>query len=348
MTSAPAIADPPAGDTPNRSADPAAAQFVPSRATCLLRFLGWCVIGTLAAFLCNVYLNFWQGWPGASQAFAAQADARAPLQLGIWVLAVVLSALFVMLRPRRSLRADAAVMTAIAAYIVRAAFWTVLLVGLADAAVSFLRVEDLLPRLVGEQLAADLGRNQFRGPNLHLPLIVLSFLLAFYARTLGFTWLAMLVVVAELQIVIARFMFSYEQAFMGDLVRFWYAGLFLFASAYTLIEDGHVRVDVLYHGFSQRWRGMVNAIGSMVLGLPLCWVILVIGLGHKTSIITSPLVTLEVTQSGFGMYVKYLMAAQLAVFAVSMSVQFAGYFLTGIADYRGDPGGQPSAPAAAH
>ena len=30
---------------------------------------------------------------------------------------------------------------------------------------------------------------------------------------------------------------------MGDLVRFWYAALF-FASAYTLKEDGHVRVDV--------------------------------------------------------------------------------------------------------
>ena len=38
---------------------------------------------------------------------------------------------------------------------------------------------------------------------------------------------------------------------MGDLVRYWYAGLFLFASAYTLFEDGHVRVDVFYTNYPE-------------------------------------------------------------------------------------------------
>ena len=59
-------------------------------------------------------------------------------------------------------------------------------------------------------------------------------------------------VAAELLIVISRFIFSYEQAFMADLVRFWYGALFLFASAYTLLEEGHVRVDVLYAAFKDR------------------------------------------------------------------------------------------------
>ena len=58
-----------------------------------------------------------------------------------------------------------------------------------------------------------------------------------------------MIVLGELLIVIARFIFSYEQAFMGDLVRFWYAALFLFSSAYTLVHDGHVRVDIIYASF---------------------------------------------------------------------------------------------------
>lgn len=41
---------------------------------------------------------------------------------------------------------------------------------------------------------------------------------------------------------------------MADLVRFWYAALFLFASAYTLLEEGHVRVDVFYAGFRRARR----------------------------------------------------------------------------------------------
>jgi TRAP-type mannitol/chloroaromatic compound transport system permease small subunit len=99
-----------------------------------------------------------------------------------------------------------------------------------------------------------------------------------------------------------------------------------------------VRVDVLYSGFTQRTRGLVNAVGSVVLGLPFCWTIIILGMSKSTSIITNPLLTLEVTQSGFGMYIKYLMAGFLAVFAVSMAIQFAGYFLESVADYRGDAG----------
>ena len=38
------------------------------------------------------------------------------------------------------------------------------------------------------------------------------------------------------------------------------------------------------------------------------------------------------------MYVKYLMAGFLGVFAVSMMVQFCAYLLESVADYRGDPG----------
>jgi hypothetical protein len=50
----------------------------------------------------------------------------------------------------------------------------------------------------------------------------------------------------------------------------------------------------------------------------------------------------EVTQSGFGMYVKYLMAAFLAIYAISMMIQFASQVLSGVADYLGEPGGAQS------
>ena len=312
--------------------------YAPTPLTLTFRFLAWCVVATLFAFLLNIYLSFWRGWPGASAIFGDNSGALAWVQALIYAAAIAGSAVFVSRSTERSLRQDNAAMTAIAIYIVKAAFWIVLLVGVVDAVISFLRVEGLLPFLFSDETAKDLGRNHFRAPYIHGPLIVVALCLAATTRTLGFTWLALLVVVAELQIVISRFIFSYEQAFMGDMVRMWYAGLFLFASAYTLTEDGHVRVDVLYSGFDQRTRGMVNAVGSVVLGLPLCWTIILLGMSKSTSIITNPLLSLEVTQSGFGMYIKYLMAAFLAVFAVSMAIQFTGYFLEGVADYRGDAG----------
>ena len=35
---------------------------------------------------------------------------------------------------------------------------------------------------------------------------------------------------------------SPEQTFMGDLVRFWYGSLFLFASSYALLKEGHAYI----------------------------------------------------------------------------------------------------------
>ena len=70
-----------------------------------------------------------------------------------------------------------------------------------------------------------------------------------------------------------------------------------------------------------------------------CWVVLTLGMLSKSTIINSPLLSFEVSQSGFGMYVKYLMAGFLAIFAISMMIQFASYLLESIADYRGEPNG---------
>lgn len=316
-----------------------------------LRGFGLAVVAIMFAFLINNYLSFWRDWPGLSDFFAYQgwfggagpemspeAISLAWIQLAIYVAALAGAAGFVLWTPERGLRADAACMRALAAYIIRAAFWAVLLVGVADALISFLRIEGYLEQFVGLDLTNELGLSHFRGTYVHYPLILTGFVIAYFTRSLSFIWLASLVVMAEMLIVLARFIFSYEQAFMGDLVRFWYAALFLFASAYNLIEEGHVRVDVLYNGFTERGKAWANAIGSALLGLPICWVILVLGMRGKASIINSPLLSFETTQSGFGMYVKYLMAGFLAVYAVSMMVQFVGYFLSNAAELRGESG----------
>jgi len=148
-----------------------------------------------------------------------------------------------------------------------------------------------------------------------------------------------MIIIAELSIVITRFVFSYEQAFMGDLVRYWYSALFLLASAYTLHDEGHVRVDVLYAGFTARKKGLFNVIGALLLGIPTCWAILLVGFDGKQSIINSPVMSFEVTQTGsIGLYVKYQMAAFLGIFAATMLIQFISFLFEAVADYRDEPG----------
>ena len=327
------------------------------------RFLAGSVVALAVLFLFNDYLIFWLKWPGVVDFFSHQqwfgfSPLRKPLddsQLSLgWIQvfsylgSLVLVLAFILATPKRGLRADAAFLGGFAAYIVRAAFWTVLIVGFADMLISFLRVEEFLAPIVGEEITRELGRPKYRGLNVHYPLIVLSFVIALFTRSLGFTWLALLVVLAEFQIVISRFVFSYEQAFMGDLVRFWYAALFLFASAHTLVMEGHVRVDVLYAHFGLRAKAWSNISGIMLLGLPLCWIILTMGMWTKGSSINSPLLSFEISQSGYGMYTKYMMVAYLVIFAFSMIVQFSSYLLNSIADLRDEPGREKAAVTFSH
>ena len=329
----------------------------------VFRVAAWMVVATTLVYVVNAYFIFWQEFPGVSGFLAAIGLTAPPpnaapsdgtvlmlgaLQVAAYFACLIGPILYVHRTSERSLRADGEIMSAFGAFIVRAAFWAVVLVGLADMIISFLRVEAMLEGVFGTAIAADLGRPQIRGTYVHLPLIMIGIAIAFVTRSLGFTWLALLVVVAELQIVLTRFVFSYEQAFQGDVVRFWYAALFLFASAYTLIEEGHVRVDVVYAGLSRKTKGLVNAFGCVFLGMTLCWTILILGMWDRTNIIVSPILSFEVSQSGFGMYVKYLMAGFLGVFAVTMMIQFAAYLLQSVADYRGDPGHREFTEPSAH
>jgi len=303
----------------------------------LSRYFSWGMLFFLVAYLINNTLVHSQSWPGVKAITSSFADWRVWAQVAIYAAALLIAWLLVKGKTR-SLRADAATITAINTYLIRSMFWAVFFIGLADMAISFLRVEDLLTLVVDEQLAKDLARPQFRGPMVHLPLLALGFLAGAVTRTLGFHWLALLIVLAELAIVITRFIFSYEQAFMGDLVRFWYAALFLFASAYTLLQEGHVRVDIFYSAMRQTRKGFVNSFGAVFFGIALCWTIIVIGLGGKSAIIYGPLANFEVSQSGFGMYTKYWMAGFLGVFAITMLLQFVAQFLESVADVRQQPG----------
>ncbi len=315
-------------------------ELMPKPPALLMRIFGWTMLATLVTYLLNNYLIIKKGLPGITPLFSNDFSAQALLQAAIYLAGFVLALMYVLGSRHKPLRADASAITRFNTFLIRGFFWAVLFVGLADMAISFLRVEGLLGNVVSEEMVKQLGRSSYRGLYIHYPLIALGFLIAIFTRTLGFHWLAILIVAAELTIVITRFIFSYEQAFMGDLVRFWYAALFLFASAYTLLEEGHVRVDVFYAGLSRRAKGAVNAFGSILLGMTLCWTILILGFKGKASIIYGPLSNFEVSQSGFGMYTKYLMAGFLAVFAVTMLIQFVSQMFEAYADLRNDPGGR--------
>jgi len=310
----------------------------------IIRIFSYSLLAMTFVFLVNNVLTVWFDWPGIKQLFAhygmfgfrklskpleASILTTAYIQLFFYFASVLLAIFYVIKSIKQTLKTDAEILTKFTTYIIRSSFWAVLIVGLADLLISFMVVEKLVGPVLGETLRVKLVIPAFRITFVHFPLILISFVIGYFTRSVGFIWLAVLVVASEFFIVVSRFIFEYEQAFQGDLVRFWYSALYLFASAYALMHEGHVRVDVLYTGFSERKKAWTNSMGSLFLGIPLCLIVLFLGMGGKASIINGPVISFEITQQGSnGLYLLYLMAVYLAVFAVSMLTQFTSYFMS--------------------
>ena len=312
-----------------------------SKISLYLSIASYSVLAFTLAFLINNVLTVWIDWPGVKKIFShyemfgfkkkaldGSTLSYGFMQIGVYLICIVAVIIYVFKTYSQTLERDSEILSNFSAYLVRSSFWAVFLVGVADFIISFMVVERLWEAIFSPEVKAFMVKSPERITFIHFPIILISFVIGYFTKSVGFIWLAVLVVVSEFIIVLSRFIFSYEQAFQGDLVRFWYAALYLFASAYALIHEGHVRVDVLYSSFSERKKAWTNLLGSALLGVPLVLIVLFLGLNGKASIINGPVVAFEVTQQGSnGLYLLYLMAVYLAVFAVTMLLQFTSYFM---------------------
>ena len=290
------------------------------------KFFSISLILIVFAFLINNYLTFAGDWPGPFSIYDS-ANIYSSIQFFLYVFAIIIPVILINYYKNLDNLTLANNFEKLNDYIIRFGFWSVLIIGIVDAIISFLIIEGFLEQLLGKSWNIKFSNNSFRAPYIHFPLLFVSLIIAYYFKALNFYWLAFLVVIAEFQIVILRFVFSYEQTLMSDLVRFWYGSLFLFGSYYTLIKDGHVRVDVLYTNFSEKNKARVNLFGSLILGIPLCLTVFFLGMYCKQCVLNQPIINFETSQSTQGMNIKYLMAGFLIIFALTMLIQFIIYSL---------------------
>ncbi len=82
--------------------------------------------------------------------------------------------------------------------------------------------------------------------------------------------MALALVVVTFTVVMLRYVFQLGWIAMQESILYLHASLFLLGAAYTLKQDGHVRVDIIYRGLSARGKALVNLLGSLCLLLPVC------------------------------------------------------------------------------
>ena len=91
-------------------------------------------------------------------------------------------------------------------------------------------------------------------------------------RKVGLTvaWLALGMVLVQFTVVISRYVFSVGSIPAQESIWYMHGSLFMLGAGYTLLRDGHVRVDLFYRESSARRKAMIDLLGVVFFLMPVC------------------------------------------------------------------------------
>jgi TRAP-type mannitol/chloroaromatic compound transport system permease small subunit len=82
------------------------------------------------------------------------------------------------------------------------------------------------------------------------------------------SWLVLGLLFAQLLIVLLRHVYGQGSVTLQESVPYMQGTLFLAGAAYTLMHNGHVRVDVIHRVAGKRLKAAIDLLGSLFLLLP--------------------------------------------------------------------------------
>lgn len=145
------------------------------------------------------------------------------------------------------------------------------------------------------------------------------------------SWLAIVMVLTQFASVVMRYIFGLSFIWMQESVVYLHATLFMMGAGYTLLHEGHVRVDIFYRTAPPRKKAMVDLAGSLVFLLPVCGLILWASVPY----VMRSWAMGEGSQETSGIQALYLLKSLILAFAVLMALQGVAMALRSILTLRG-------------
>ncbi len=130
-------------------------------------------------------------------------------------------------------------------------------------------------------------------------------------------WLALIVVLLEFALVVARYVFALGSIWLTETVIYAHATIFMLAAAWTLKAGGHVRVDVFYAEASARTRAKIDLAGALLLLLPFAAVLVWLGVPYAAR----SWAILERSQETSGLPLVFALKTLIPLFAAMMALQ---------------------------
>ncbi|MDH5710831.1 MAG: TRAP transporter small permease subunit [Gammaproteobacteria bacterium] len=82
------------------------------------------------------------------------------------------------------------------------------------------------------------------------------------------SWLTLFMVIVTFVVVVLRYLFDTGLIAIQESISYMHAAVFLVGAAYTLQQEGHVRVDIFYSRFGEQARAWVDLCGALFMLMP--------------------------------------------------------------------------------
>ena len=89
-------------------------------------------------------------------------------------------------------------------------------------------------------------------------------------------WLTLVMVLLTFTIVILRYGFNMGWIWLQESLTYLHVAVFTIVAAWTLQQDGHVRVDIFYADMPEKKRALTDLLGTLVFLIPFCIFVLII------------------------------------------------------------------------
>jgi TRAP-type mannitol/chloroaromatic compound transport system permease small subunit len=149
---------------------------------------------------------------------------------------------------------------------------------------------------------------------------------------LGVRWLALAMVLLQFSIVILRYVFGYSSIFLNEGVLYLHATIFMLGAGYTLLVEGHVRVDIFYARLGVRGKALVDVFGHLALLLPGVLILLI----YSWPTVRRAWEIHEGAISVGGIPASFLLKSLIPAFCVLLLVQGLAVFLRDLLRLKGD------------
>ena len=130
-------------------------------------------------------------------------------------------------------------------------------------------------------------------------------------------WCTLLVVLVQFTVVLLRYVLGIGSIWSSESILYGHAAVFMLAAAWTLRENGHVRVDVFYADAPPRRKALVDLVGALLLLLPFAAVLAWLAIPY----VARSWAILERSRETSGLPAVFLLKTLIPLFAVLMALQ---------------------------